>query len=159
MLLKLLMVVFLFGRGACATYVHLQIPFMNSPPITDKHTATGTRYFTGKPCKRGHIAERLVRSGACAKCLCERDRAVYAEQKASGVAPKKGRAKSPAEALPEPVALSFPTRLGALHHLKELASDEGCDGPVWGCLRAVIGHQLHKEHKWLSLPGLPRPTP
>ena len=27
-----------------------------------------TRYFTGKPCKRGHVAERMVSSGHCATC-------------------------------------------------------------------------------------------
>lgn len=27
-----------------------------------------TRYFTGKPCKHGHIAERLVSTGACDEC-------------------------------------------------------------------------------------------
>jgi hypothetical protein len=26
------------------------------------------RYFTGKPCKRGHLAERLVSSGICLEC-------------------------------------------------------------------------------------------
>jgi hypothetical protein len=28
-----------------------------------------TRYFTGKPCPRGHIDERAVRSGACITCV------------------------------------------------------------------------------------------
>ena len=28
-----------------------------------------TRYFTGKPCKRGHIAERMVSSRHCVVCL------------------------------------------------------------------------------------------
>lgn len=27
-----------------------------------------TRYFTGKPCKRGHIAERLTSCGRCLEC-------------------------------------------------------------------------------------------
>ena len=30
------------------------------------------RYFTGKPCKRGHIAERRLSNGAC--FVCERAR-------------------------------------------------------------------------------------
>lgn len=30
-----------------------------------------TRYFTGKPCKRGHIAERMVSNGVCHECLSE----------------------------------------------------------------------------------------
>ncbi len=28
-----------------------------------------TRYFTGKPCRYGHIAQRMVRNGACVECL------------------------------------------------------------------------------------------
>lgn len=27
------------------------------------------RYFTGKPCKHGHIAERYVTSNACVACV------------------------------------------------------------------------------------------
>jgi hypothetical protein len=26
------------------------------------------RYFTGKPCKHGHVAERVVFNGACVEC-------------------------------------------------------------------------------------------
>lgn len=29
------------------------------------------RYFTGKPCKRGHIAERIARCGRCMQCCKE----------------------------------------------------------------------------------------
>lgn len=32
------------------------------------------RYFTGKPCKRGHVAERLVPNGNCRECERARDR-------------------------------------------------------------------------------------
>jgi hypothetical protein len=45
-------------------------------PMLSKHsreqaTALGLkRYFTGEPCKHGHIAERYVRSGGCLKCNC-----------------------------------------------------------------------------------------
>ena len=31
-----------------------------------------TRYFTGKKCPKGHIAERLVSSRSCLACLRER---------------------------------------------------------------------------------------
>lgn len=37
-----------------------------------------TRYFTGKPCKRGHIAERIVAMAACIECAREIDRACRA---------------------------------------------------------------------------------
>lgn len=36
------------------------------------------RYFTGKPCKRGHVSERFSSTGNCAQCLADtrrRDRA------------------------------------------------------------------------------------
>lgn len=35
------------------------------------------RYFTGKECKRGHIAERYVSNCACADCEIEKLRAAY----------------------------------------------------------------------------------
>jgi hypothetical protein len=34
--------------------------------------ADRTRYFTGKPCKRGHLAERMLSNGCCVECLNER---------------------------------------------------------------------------------------
>lgn len=36
------------------------------------------RYFTGEPCKRGHVEERWVSSGQCLECERERDRKRYA---------------------------------------------------------------------------------
>ena len=42
------------------------------PEITDRyvqHALHRPRYFTGRPCKRGHIAERYVSTGACVACL------------------------------------------------------------------------------------------
>ena len=33
--------------------------------------AGATRYFTGKPCKRGHVAERLVSTRTCVDCHAE----------------------------------------------------------------------------------------
>lgn len=35
------------------------------------------RYFTGKPCKYGHIEERIVYTGACLQCCRERERRKY----------------------------------------------------------------------------------
>jgi Recombination endonuclease VII len=31
-----------------------------------------TRYFTGKPCKNGHIVERMISNGSCVDCLNEK---------------------------------------------------------------------------------------
>jgi 5-methylcytosine-specific restriction endonuclease McrA len=36
-----------------------------------------TRYFTGKPCAHGHVAERLVSNGVCNDCLKARRSANY----------------------------------------------------------------------------------
>jgi hypothetical protein len=38
-----------------------------------------TRYFTGKPCKHGHTAERMIRNGACVECL-KRNAKEYAQR-------------------------------------------------------------------------------
>ena len=34
-----------------------------------------SRYFTGKPCRRGHVVERWVANGGCATCKAAIDRA------------------------------------------------------------------------------------
>lgn len=38
-----------------------------------------TRYYTGRPCLRGHDAERYVSSGQCCQCNLEQARANYRE--------------------------------------------------------------------------------
>jgi hypothetical protein len=35
----------------------------------DAHAAGLTRFYTGRPCKRGHVAERYVSTQACLMCL------------------------------------------------------------------------------------------
>jgi len=35
----------------------------------DAHAAGKLRYFTGIPCRNGHLAERYVTQGACVDCL------------------------------------------------------------------------------------------
>jgi hypothetical protein len=47
------------------------------------------RYFTGKPCKHGHIAERSVRSGRCLKCFREYQQEYQREHRAAN--PEKVR--------------------------------------------------------------------
>jgi hypothetical protein len=49
------------------------------------------RYFTGKPCVRGHIAERVV-AGGCVECAAENS-ARYWEKKAALLPPKQPRVK------------------------------------------------------------------
>ena len=38
-------------------------------------------YFTGKPCKRGHVAKRLVSTHACTECLKAHSKAHYETNK------------------------------------------------------------------------------
>jgi hypothetical protein len=38
-----------------------------------------SKYFTGRPCKHGHIAERRVDNGACSVCEAERSKKWHAE--------------------------------------------------------------------------------
>lgn len=45
---------------------------MANPIITTRAQALAAgigRYFTGKPCKNGHVAERYTLRGACVDCL------------------------------------------------------------------------------------------
>lgn len=35
------------------------------------------RYFTGRPCKRGHVSERQVSNLTCMECTCEKQRAKW----------------------------------------------------------------------------------
>lgn len=37
--------------------------------LSEAKAAGLTKYFTGKPCKHGHVAERYVGGGACTDCL------------------------------------------------------------------------------------------
>lgn len=57
------------------------------------------RFFTGKPCKRGHIAYRLASSGAC--CECQRE--ANAERYRRNPAAVRARVQAHREAFPEKV--------------------------------------------------------
>ena len=49
------------------------------PATKDGALASGVKYYqTGRPCKHGHVAERLVSTGACAECNRASSR-VYAD--------------------------------------------------------------------------------
>lgn len=52
-----------------------------SQPIVKRAAAKAaglTRYFTGKPCPHGHVAERYVTSGGCCECTHNKAVAIYA---------------------------------------------------------------------------------
>lgn len=40
-----------------------------------------TRYFTGKPCVAGHVAERRVNNFSCVECIRESRRSIAKKQK------------------------------------------------------------------------------
>jgi hypothetical protein len=43
----------------------------NTPILSrrEAYEQSKTRYYTGEPCKQGHIAERYVSTGNCIECL------------------------------------------------------------------------------------------
>lgn len=47
----------------------------------EARAAGAERYFTGAPCKHGHIAERYVKSGHCVVCAVEKARERYEENR------------------------------------------------------------------------------
>jgi hypothetical protein len=51
--------------------------------------AGDTRYYTGEPCSRGHIAERFTSGANCAECLRERGAALRERIRAGKVARAK----------------------------------------------------------------------
>ena len=50
------------------------------------------RYFTGKPCKNGHVAERLVSNRSCLQCVEEKARWLF-ENKKDVVRARKAKAQ------------------------------------------------------------------
>ncbi|MGE0344261.1 MAG: hypothetical protein AB7O86_14475 [Porticoccaceae bacterium] len=48
-------------------------------------------YYTGKPCKRGHIAPRKTLFGTCTECQRESSREALAKARAAFEAAKKQR--------------------------------------------------------------------
>ena len=56
------------------------------------------RYYTGKPCKNGHIAERITSNGTCLECCKGHSKKTYAahqdEYRAKGLEKAKARIES-----------------------------------------------------------------
>lgn len=51
---------------------------MNLPQTRRQAIRDGlTKYFTGMPCKRGHVAHRYTNSGSCSKCIGEKQAALW----------------------------------------------------------------------------------
>lgn len=52
------------------------------------HRMTAATYFDGKPCRRGHVAPRLVRNADCTECVRVRHREWYAANREADLARK-----------------------------------------------------------------------
>lgn len=67
---------------------------MNSLPVSRSAAkAVGsTQYFTGKPCKQGHVAPKFTCSGSCTECLAARRREYMREWAQKNPEVKKERA-------------------------------------------------------------------
>jgi 5-methylcytosine-specific restriction endonuclease McrA len=66
--------------------------------IHDARLAGLPRYMTGKPCKHGHVAERLTRTSHCVVCLSEQGAKYYwANPKASSDRCRRRRAEKATE--------------------------------------------------------------
>jgi len=66
---------------------------IDSPRIISRDEARALglkRYFTGKPCKHGHVAERHVASRKCRECHRERTRRYRAADPERAREPGKG---------------------------------------------------------------------
>lgn len=55
---------------------------MKTTPRAAAMAAGLTRYFTGKPCPSGHVAERAAKTGGCVECLASATSAWRASNKA-----------------------------------------------------------------------------
>ena len=67
---------------------------MNRLPVTrsDAKTLGAPQYFTGKPCKQGHLAPKFTCSGSCTECLAARRRDYMRDWAAKNPEIKKQRA-------------------------------------------------------------------
>lgn len=75
-----------------------------------------TQYFTGKPCKYGHLSHRYTASGACAQCVSN---ASATAREAVGITPR-ARARVDAQRAEERAALlrQREERAEALQHIR-----------------------------------------
>lgn len=50
---------------------------MNLASISEARAAGATTYFTGKPCKRGHVSPRVTANGTCVECAKVASKKIY----------------------------------------------------------------------------------
>jgi len=67
---------------------------MNTLPVSrsEAQALGAPQYFTGKPCKQGHLAPKFTCSGSCTECLAKRRREYMREWAAQNPDLKKKRA-------------------------------------------------------------------
>jgi hypothetical protein len=99
------------------------MPQAESVSRKDAKAAGLKRYFTGKPCLRGHIAERLVSRARCNECKRIRERA---RQKAN---PEKHSSRIRAWAKANPAKVNARNALRRAQKLKAT--------PIWACKPAI----------------------
>ena len=96
------------------------------------HTRGFKRFFTGKPCRRGHVSERYVSNAACVECLTMTSHNFVQTQSGVGTfAPD--RVPAPSEATLEELraldrylrfcAIHFFTQDGQYGHLEQKLKD------------------------------------
>ncbi len=74
----------------------------NPPSIISRQSAKAqnlTRYFTGKPCRCGHVAERLTCNTHCVECMAAYLRAHYQRNRQPILDAKKAYYQANAEAV------------------------------------------------------------
>ena len=58
------------------------------------------RYYTGRPCRNGHVSERLVSNGVCVECELERNRSPHRKESRRAAARAYRRRQALGERLP-----------------------------------------------------------
>ena len=89
-----------------------------------------TRYFTGKPCRRGHVGERYANGGACVVCEIGKQKARRAARKSGQPFPKSRRRKTGGKTVDDLTGRVFQRLL-----VLERAPNRG-HMTVWHCLCA-----------------------
>src|SRR5262249_12996710 len=94
----------------------MDVAMMDAPVVISsvEASAQGRRtYFTGKPCKHGHIDERYVRNATCVRCM--RDHSI-AFNESNRKTPKAPGPKAPKSAKPSKTYLAT----ASTYHLRKL---------------------------------------
>ena len=78
------------------------------------------RYFTGRPCMNGHVAERLVSNSSCVECEAERHRSPHRKQQRRDADRAYRRRQALGERLPVGKRRRTGTRQSAYENLDDV---------------------------------------